>query len=491
MTRQMMKEHQVSAERLRKMSLLVEGLVFYRGVLKDRVVQSFLKLAKHPDFKQYYRFFRLLAEIQPKMAVSGSDAQAGPWVEHLINLIISDDNPFSRWTELQGTEAVPDSWYEIAVRDLNILQVLASTKSETIRQVAANPVGGGNPAGEHVPNRESFFAELEPQNWPAWEVLGAHYPPAPREVSASSGFKTTYPAGTAWLDRCRSRVREALLGSGKWGQAVRALAGYYHQVGRGLLANYVAFRWVRSGNKGFLTGIRNHDPIELNQLFGYKRQREIIIENTEQFLRGHPAQNILLYGDRGTGKSSTVKALLNEYAFRGLRLVEVSKGDFGDFPRIARLLGEYPQRFVIFVDDLSFGEQDEGYKALKSVLEGTTEVKPENVVVYATSNRRHLVKESFSDRNPEDELHGMDTVQEKLSLADRFGITITFSSPSQEEYLQIVRGLARQQGLNMDPEELRALALRWAVWHNGMSGRTARQLVDYCRAKGVRGQDLV
>ncbi|MCL6635108.1 MAG: ATP-binding protein [Peptococcaceae bacterium] len=195
-----------------------------------------------------------------------------------------------------------------------------------------------------------------------------------------------------------------------------------------------------------------------------------------------PANNVLLYGDRGTGKSSTVKALLNHYRDRGLRLVEVAKGDLNGFALIARQLRDRPQRFIIFVDDLSFEESEVAYKELKAVLEGGLESRPANVLIYATSNRRHLVREHFSDRaapaGPDGEVRGNDTVQEKLSLADRFGITVLFTSPDRALYLDIVRGLAKQRGISLAEGELERRALLWEAWHNGRSGRTARQFVD-------------
>ena len=225
--------------------------------------------------------------------------------------------------------------------------------------------------------------------------------------------------------------------------------------------------------------------------------------NTMQFLAGFPANNVLLYGDRGTGKSSSVKALLNEGSPGGedggggggrsgadagsrvrwsaLRLIEVPKARLADFPIIVSLLRGRPQRFILFVDDLSFEEGETQYKELKAMLEGGLEARPSNVVVYATSNRRHLVREHFSDRaSPNsDEVHARDTQQEKLSFADRFGLTITFPTPDQAKYLQIVEGLARRQGLPISPAALRARAIEWAAWHNGRSGRTARQFVDH------------
>ena len=190
---------------------------------------------------------------------------------------------------------------------------------------------------------------------------------------------------------------------------------------------------------------------------------------------------MLLVRRPGTGKSSTVKALLNEHAGRGLRLVEVSRDDLGDFPWIIQQLRDRPERFILFVDDLSFDEGERDYRGLKAVLEGSVEARPSNVVLYATSNRRHLVQERWTDREStlSAEIHGQDTMQEKLSLSDRFGIRVVFPSPDQRRYLAVVESLASQRGLALDPEVLRRRALQWAEWHNGRSGRTARQFVDH------------
>ncbi|MDQ3430314.1 MAG: ATP-binding protein, partial [Actinomycetota bacterium] len=216
-------------------------------------------------------------------------------------------------------------------------------------------------------------------------------------------------------------------------------------------------------------------------------EREPLVENTRRFLAGLPAHHALLYGPPGTGKSSTVKALLNEFAGAGLRLVEVAKEDLRDLPRMLDFLRGRAPRFVLFVDDLSFEEHEVEYKALKALLEGSVEEPPENVRLYATSNRRNLIRESFSDREDGvgadgDDVHARDTMQEKLSLSARFGLRLTFASPNQREYLEIVAGLARERGLEVPEEKLRERALLWDRWHAGRSGRTARQFVDELEA---------
>jgi predicted AAA+ superfamily ATPase len=202
-------------------------------------------------------------------------------------------------------------------------------------------------------------------------------------------------------------------------------------------------------------------------------------------LSGQPALHVLLYGSRGSGKSSLVKSLLNEYSDKNLRLIEVAKSELQNLPKIVEYLRGVPQKFIIFVDDLSFEEDDDAFKALKVVLEGSLTARPENVIVYATSNRRHLIREYFSDRpTPKDneEVHAWDTMQEKLSFSDRFGLTLTFEAADQKTYLHIVQHLAVQTGINLKPEDLEFQALQWATRHNGRSGRTARQFIDFLKA---------
>jgi predicted AAA+ superfamily ATPase len=246
--------------------------------------------------------------------------------------------------------------------------------------------------------------------------------------------------------------------------------------GTGLFGKHYAFRWVRGTGGGKLKGIESPDPIRLDDLVEYEWQREAVSRNTQKLLAGLPSNNMPLYGDRGTGKSSTVKAMLNEYAQRKLRLVEVAKDDLTDLPDILSILRKRPEKFILFIDDLSFEENETQYKALKAVLEGGLEARPVNVALYATSNRRNIVKERFSDRQKnDDEVHPGDTMQEKLSLSDRFGIKLPFLAPDQDEFLRIVETLASRADIEMT-EDLRKSALSW---QHARSGRSARQFVDY------------
>ncbi|MCA1737719.1 MAG: ATP-binding protein [Actinobacteria bacterium] len=265
-----------------------------------------------------------------------------------------------------------------------------------------------------------------------------------------------------------------------WGELVETLAGHYAVHGAGFFGRYRAFRWENGG----LRMVTRPDPERLETLIGYEKEREPLLRNTERLLVGLPSHHALLYGLPGTGKSSTVKAVLNEYADRGLRLVELAREDLRELPRVLETLRGRGPRFILFVDDLSFEEHEVEYKALKALLEGSVEEPPENVRVYATSNRRNLIRERFSDRDEDgaDDVHARDTMQEKLSLAARFGLRLTFPSPDQRRYLEIVSGLVRERGIEIPDEELEEKALLWDRWHAGRSGRTARQFVDELEA---------
>ena len=251
------------------------------------------------------------------------------------------------------------------------------------------------------------------------------------------------------------------------------LADFYRKNGCGLFAKYRAFIWR---NKS-IEPVPYPDPICISSLKSYDVQRKLVVDNTTAFLDGVQSNNCLLYGDRGTGKSSTVKAILNEYYPRGLRMVEMPKDRLCDFPLLAEKLAEVPLKFIIFIDDLSFSSEDKTYAQLKAVLEGGLAVRPENTLIYATSNRRHIVKESFADRTGDD-IHINDTIQESLSLSDRFGLAVSFTKPSKEQYLEIVFALAKEKKLMVGIDELTEKAERFAIERGGRSPRCARQFIS-------------
>ena len=252
-----------------------------------------------------------------------------------------------------------------------------------------------------------------------------------------------------------------------------------HRFGYGIYARYIMF-YVGESNR--IVPVINPDRTRLSSLIDYKREQKIILDNTIALLEGKPAANILLTGDAGTGKSSTVKAVVNELHDRGLRILEVRKEQLHAIPAILDTLNTNPLKFILFIDDLSFQKDDDNFSALKAILEGSVSAKSGNVVIYATSNRRHLVKESFSQRDGDD-VHRNDTMQEIISLSERFGIQVTFQKPSKDVYLSIVRHLAREKGIPMADSELDMLAERYALGRGGRSARAANQFIDSLLSK--------
>lgn len=418
---------------IQKMQRQAASLLIYQSVLNNAVGQAFLNLLQtllHSDdgincLYAYGNWFKALASCQQS------------WQDYLITQILEDNNAFSRQVQLLGLAKIPPDLIAAARQDLQALYSLSQCSSEQLSnwvqiacQLPVAPIFWSGQTVEYTAEKQLFSKKLQQENW---------------------------------------------------ADAVKILAICYQQFGTGLFARYRALRWQSEQ----LLGIIHPDLIEINQLTGYESQKEALIKNTEFLLAGYSALHVLLYGSRGTGKSSLVKALLNQYSQRGLRLIEVSKSDLKDLAIIVEKLRDVSQKFIIFVDDLSFEEDDDAFKALKVVLEGGVTARSQNVVVYATSNRRHLVREFFEERprpREGDEVHAWDTVQEKLSFSDRFGLTLTFEPANQDTYLQIVRHLALQAKITLTEEDLDYRALQWATRHNGRSGRTARQFIDFLQA---------
>ncbi len=421
-------------------------LVVYRGLLKDEVVESYLSLLEtltaYPpvasEINNAYHSFvhKLIVQDTP-----GKWPDA--WQRYLVTAILTDENPFSRQAEYLPFQEIRPSLIEAARHDLACLQLLFRTSSESIRRAAMERMGRELRGGLGV----------DPLSW------------------GDMGSKEDSPVDSA-----------VLFNSAVWADDIEAVAAYDRAHRTGIFQRVRAFRWDKHGGEGRLVGISRPDAVDPGHLIGLHRQQAALDTNTQYFLAGLPANHVLLYGPRGTGKTTMVKSLLNAYYDRGLRIIELPKQHLNDLPAIFDLVCNRALRFIIFVDDLSFEDYEVDYKALKTVLEGGIERRPDNVLIYATSNRRHIVKEMFSDREAE-EVHGGDTVQEKLSLADRFGMTITFPYPSQQSYLEIVRGLAARFHIELSDDELVRQALQWEKSHSGPSGRTARQFVDHLVAE--------
>lgn len=263
------------------------------------------------------------------------------------------------------------------------------------------------------------------------------------------------------------------------------VTAHYRDCGVGMFGLNTAFRIQEDASGDFtLSPINNLDRVLLSDLIGYEAQKQELRQNTEAFVSGRSANNMLLYGDAGTGKSTSVKAILNEYAPQGLRMIEIYKHQFGLLSQVISRIKNRNYRFMIFIDDLSFEEHEVEYKFLKAVIEGGVETRPSNVLIVATSNRRHLVQETWKDRNDMEhngDIHRSDTMEEKLSLAARFGCSICYVSPNRQQYHDIVRGIAARlpESLSLTEEELLQAANRWEIRHGGISGRTAQQFINY------------
>ena len=262
------------------------------------------------------------------------------------------------------------------------------------------------------------------------------------------------------------------------------VTGFYKDYGVGMFGLNKAFRIIGNENGEVrFNPINNMDKVMLDDLVGYEIQKQKLIENTEAFVQGRKANNTLLYGDSGTGKSTSIKAIVNQYFNQGLRMIEIYKHQFKDLSTVIARIKNRNYKFIIYMDDLSFEEFEIEYKFLKAVIEGGVETKPENILIYATSNRRHLIKETWNDRNDMESTNGIhksDTVEEKLSLVNRFGCQICYSKPSHKEFYDIVINLARRNNINMSDEELCAEANKWEISHGGISGRTAQQFINHC-----------
>lgn len=427
-----------------------ERLLLFSNVLADPPGQAYVTLLRTlVDGQDRSLIRRSASALFGALASALAEGLPGPgdaWQRYLMHRVLSDENPFSRAAQRWPFEAIPPGLREAAQRDLVAIGRLFLLDGVRLSSAIAD-----------------VLAEI-----PSWSNLEALGPDRPDEPLIARFAATSDLA--------------------EWAGLLSNLAAYYRSHGIGRFAGARAFRWSETPTGGQLRPIQRPDPITFDDLIGYEEQQRIVRRNTELFLKGLPAHNLLLYGDRGTGKSSTVKALLNAYADQGLRLIEVGKSALADFPEIVAMLDGRPERFIVFVDDLSFDDGEVDYKQLKAILDGSVEVRPENVLLYATSNRRHLVQERFGDRiEPDGDVHPQDTLQEKLSLADRFGLTVIFGTPDQQQYLEIVRGLARRRGLVVEDEQLRREALRWSTWNNGRSGRTARQFVDDLAASLAQG----
>lgn len=355
----------------------------------------------------------------------------GALKEYISKCILTDDNAFTRAACADSLGELSVSVMDAVRLDLMKLEALASITAKDVEACAAD---------------EDLKEMIK--SMPAWEIGN---PSAPLTVG--------------------------------WDKQIDDLVSYHKTNGYGKYAKSIAFTWRDNQIKP----ISITDLITLSDLKNYENQRQRVIDNTESFIAGHPANNVLLYGDRGTGKSSTVHALLNAYHNQGLRMIEIPKSAVADLGLIREQLVKSPMKFIIYIDDLSFDSNDTSFSELKAALEGSLSGRQSNILIYATSNRRHLIKENFSDR--ENDVNRGDTMQEQLSLSDRFGLTITFLNPNKFEYQDIVKKIAMDRELDVDMEHLCFKAEQWATRRGGRSPRCAKQFVDFVESCERRGKE--
>jgi predicted AAA+ superfamily ATPase len=422
----------------------IAGLSIFSAIKKHPLVQALDSLLE--DLSRDIPPLDLIRAWANFMEILICQDRVGSFYSPIYALSITDDNPFTRRLESTDLELLPPALCTLAKGDLSRLG-----------RIAAIDLPG---LGIHLARLlekaglEESAAHIEAEAW----AVGGSVQSIPGEL---------FPKDA------------------DWGMFLSTLGNHIRTHGAGELGLYRSFSWASGAT---LRPVLNPDPITPADLSGYEDQRSIVTSNTLRFLEGKSANNLLLYGDRGTGKSATVKAVCNEYAHRGLRLIEVRKGNLPELPAILDTLASRALRFIVFIDDLSFESTDGSFISLKTLLEGGIESRPDNVVVYATSNRRHLVKERLSDRPSSAEaasgdVRAFDTMQEQFSLADRFGITVVYTAPNQDEYLRIACFIGQQRGILGSGEEeqqrFRDNALRWERWFNGRSPRTAVQYVEW------------
>lgn len=362
------------------------------------------------------------------------------WHAYLTHHLVNNENAFSKACEIRG--AVEGSINELVKHDFTL------------------------------------FKELYDYDFSVMEnALGIHF------YGLISDYQNVNEDSKIFNRRIRDRICNL---SEKLGQAkdiqefMEDMTSFYKDFGVGKLGLHKAFRIAHTDEGAQIVPITNITHVHLDDLVGYEIAKKKLIDNTEAFVHGRKANNCLLFGDAGTGKSSSIKGILNKYYDQGLRIIEVYKHQFKDLNDVIAQIKNRNYRFIIYMDDLSFEEFEIEYKYLKAIIEGGLEKKPENVLIYATSNRRHLIKEEFADKEGRrDSLHSSDTVQEKLSLVSRFGVQIFFCAPNKKEYQNIVRVLAQKYGVTMPEEELLLEANKWELSHGGLSGRSAQQFIDY------------
>ncbi|WP_026518675.1 ATP-binding protein [Butyrivibrio sp. MC2021] len=429
------------------MERIVAKLLIYGDLPEDSILLNLSKVCRDLHSLEYNKedlISRVYKEVKKLLVLGTSCAfDKNLWHNYLTYLLIMDENPFSLTCEKVGSK--DGSVNHFAINDFHAYRELFNYD----------------------------FSELE-------EKLGIDCFSCITDYRAIDKPELMYNSNVSEKVRALSEQLEKTASDDEF---FACITDFYKKIGVGYFGLNKAFR-IREKEAGEVefTAINNMDKVVLDDLVGYEIQKKKLIDNTKAFVAGKKANNVLLFGDSGTGKSTSIKAIVNEFYGDGLRMIEIYKYQFRLLSQLIAQLKNRNYKFIIYMDDLSFEEDESDYKFLKAVIEGGVETKPDNILIYATSNRRHLIKETWKDRRDveqDGDIHRSDTMEEKLSLANRFGVTIGYYKPSRQEYYDIVSELAARHGITMEKEQLFREADRWELNHGGISGRTAQQFINY------------
>jgi predicted AAA+ superfamily ATPase len=418
-------------------------MVIYRGMEKDEifsdlchVIDLYKKMEKAETTQMVFKGISGLIEVGQSRGFRGN-----LWHIYLTFLLTNDENSYSRFCEKKGS--MEGSMGRLLAHDMEIIK---------------------------------YYMDFD------WHEIEEHI-----GIKFTDLFMDFVPAdakGVVFNRVLRDRI-DALavkLASEDVDCMCQEISDFYGEYGVGKFGLHKAFRIQHTEDGAKIVPIVNSSSVKLDDIVGYDLQKQQLVDNTQAFVEGRKANNVLLYGDSGTGKSTSIKAILNKYYKDGLRMIEIYKHQFQDLNSVIAQIKDRNYKFIIYMDDLSFEESELEYKYLKAVIEGGLEIKPDNVLIYATSNRRHLVKETWDDQKKiGDDIHGNDSKQEKLSLFARFGVAIYYGSPVKKEFLNIVHTLAEREGIDLPPEIIEQKAIRWELTHGGFSGRAAEQVITHLK----------
>jgi len=420
-----------------------EELIIYRNFENGKILSDMVWLMdsyRSGDNMMRPLFFECMNGLLEMAATHGFSGNL--WHCYLTNLLVNNVNSYSVACEIRGE--VEGSVNQLALHDIAIFKEFY----------------------------DFDFTEMT-------EVLKAP------EFNVVIDYESTADSSRIYSTKIRDRIcrlAEQFAATENALEMKAVLTEFYREYGVGRFGLHKAFRVVHTDDGARIDPIRNISHVQLDDLIGYEIPKKKLTDNTDAFVAGRKANNCLLFGDAGTGKSTSIKAIANEYYDKGLRIIEIYKHQLQDLNDVIAQVKNRNYKFIIYMDDLSFEEFETEYKYLKAVIEGGLEKKPNNVLIYATSNRRHLIRENYEDKEGRrEDMHASDTVQEKLSLVYRFGVTIFFCGPDKKQYEEIVKGLAARYGVMMEEEKLLAEANKWELSHGGLSGRTAQQFIDYLR----------